>query len=96
MRELGYGAGYKYAHAYVDAYAPQEYLPEVLRGAVWYVPYRVRLREDCQGADGVVGGTEEEGDGRREATEWGWTNELVPSVRLTFRRTVFPSPCWYW
>jgi putative ATPase len=38
MRELGYGAGYKYAHAYDDAYAPQEYLPETLRGATWYVP----------------------------------------------------------
>ena len=38
MRELGYGAGYKYAHAYDDAYAPQEYLPEALRGATWYVP----------------------------------------------------------
>jgi putative ATPase len=37
-RELGYGAGYKYAHAYEDAYAPQEYLPETLRGAAWYVP----------------------------------------------------------
>jgi putative ATPase len=38
MRELGYGAGYKYAHGYADAYAPQEYLPEPLRGATWYVP----------------------------------------------------------
>ena len=37
-RELGYGAGYKYAHAYEDAYAPQEYLPEALRGAAWYAP----------------------------------------------------------
>lgn len=37
-RELGYGAGYKYAHGYEDAYAPQEYLPEALRGATWYVP----------------------------------------------------------
>jgi putative ATPase len=37
-RELGYGAGYKYAHAFEDAYAPQEYLPETLRGATWYVP----------------------------------------------------------
>jgi putative ATPase len=37
-RELGYGAGYKYAHAYEDAYAPQEYLPEALLGAAWYTP----------------------------------------------------------
>lgn len=49
MRELGYGAGYKYAHAYGDAYAPQEYLPEALRGAKWYVPtdagYEKTVRE---------------------------------------------------
>jgi putative ATPase len=48
-RELGYGAGYKYAHAYEDAYAPQEYLPETLRGAAWYVPtesgYEKTVRE---------------------------------------------------
>jgi putative ATPase len=48
-RELGYGAGYKYAHAYEDAYAPQEYLPEALRGAAWYVPtdsgYEKTVRE---------------------------------------------------
>jgi putative ATPase len=37
-RALGYGAGYNYAHAYEDAYAPQEYLPEVLRDAAWYAP----------------------------------------------------------
>ena len=49
MQELGYGAGYKYAHAYEDAYAPQEYLPEALRGAVWYSPtdsgYEKTVRE---------------------------------------------------
>jgi len=38
MKGLGYGAGYKYAHAHGDAYAPQEYLPEALRGASWYLP----------------------------------------------------------
>src|SRR5947208_2277412 len=38
MEELGYGAGYKYAHAYEDAYVPQDYLPEALRGATWYLP----------------------------------------------------------
>src|SRR5438034_3979073 len=38
MKELGYGAGYKYAHDYDGAYVPQEYLPEVLRGARWYEP----------------------------------------------------------
>src|SRR6185295_2888948 len=38
LKELGYGAGYKYAHDYDDAYVPQEYLPEPLRGARWYEP----------------------------------------------------------
>src|SRR5438093_3805554 len=38
MQELGYGAGYEYAHAFEHAYVPQEYLPEVLRGASWYQP----------------------------------------------------------
>ena len=38
MKDLGYGEGYKYAHVYEHAYVPQEYLPEVLRGAKWYQP----------------------------------------------------------
>ena len=38
MKELGYGVGYKYAHDYDEAYVPQEYLPEALRGARWYEP----------------------------------------------------------
>ena len=38
MKELGYGADYQYAHDHADAYTPQEYLPDVLRGAQWYQP----------------------------------------------------------
>jgi putative ATPase len=38
MEELGYGAGYQYAHDHAHAYTPQEYLPEALRGARWYEP----------------------------------------------------------
>jgi len=38
MEELGYGAGYQYAHGFEHAYVPQEYLPEVLRGTRWYEP----------------------------------------------------------
>jgi putative ATPase len=38
MKDLGYGAGYKYAHAHDNAYAPQEYLPNALQGAKWYEP----------------------------------------------------------
>ena len=38
MKELGYGAGYKYAFDSTNAYLPQEYLPETLRGPRWYQP----------------------------------------------------------
>jgi len=38
MKDLGYGAGYKYAFDSEQAYLPQEYLPEALRGASWYAP----------------------------------------------------------
>jgi putative ATPase len=38
MKDLGYGSGYQYAHTMPEAYTPQEYLPEALRGAVYYEP----------------------------------------------------------
>jgi putative ATPase len=38
MKELGYHEGYQYAHAVPEAYIPQEYLPEALRGAAFYAP----------------------------------------------------------
>jgi putative ATPase len=38
MKELGYGAGYQYAHAVPEAYIPQEYLPERVAGQVLYSP----------------------------------------------------------
>jgi putative ATPase len=38
MKELGYGDGYQYAHAVPEAYIPQEYLPERLRGRQLYEP----------------------------------------------------------
>jgi putative ATPase len=38
MKDLGYGAGYRYDHAEGGHAAGQEYLPEVLRGAKWYEP----------------------------------------------------------
>jgi putative ATPase len=49
MKELGYGEGYQYAHDHPDAYVPQDYLPEPLRGAHWYSPsefgYEKTVRE---------------------------------------------------
>ena len=38
MKTLGYGKNYKYAHNYKDAFVPQDYLPEQLRGRVFYEP----------------------------------------------------------
>ncbi len=38
MKELGYHAGYQYAHDVSEAYIPQEYLPEKLRGRTFYQP----------------------------------------------------------
>jgi putative ATPase len=38
MKELGYGAGYQYAHDAPEAYIPQEYLPARLEGARFYEP----------------------------------------------------------
>jgi putative ATPase len=38
MRELGYHEGYQYAHNVPEAYIPQEYLPDKLKGQVFYEP----------------------------------------------------------
>jgi putative ATPase len=38
MKELGYHGGYQYAHDVPEAYIPQEYLPEKLRGRTFYQP----------------------------------------------------------
>jgi putative ATPase len=38
MKELGYHEGYQYAHSVPEAYIPQEYLPDKLRGTRFYEP----------------------------------------------------------
>ena len=38
MKELDYGKDYKYAHDYDDSYVPQEYLPDEIKGEVFYQP----------------------------------------------------------
>jgi putative ATPase len=38
MKELGYNRGYRYAHDSPDAYLPQDYLPDQLRDALFYIP----------------------------------------------------------
>jgi putative ATPase len=38
MKELGYGAGYQYAHSAPEGYQPQDYLPDEVRDRVFYEP----------------------------------------------------------
>ena len=49
MKDLGYGAGYQYAHNSAEAFIPQVYLPDVLREATFYEPgpfgYEKRVAE---------------------------------------------------
>jgi putative ATPase len=49
MKELGYGKGYRYAHDSPEAYLPQEYLPDELKGKTFYTPggfgYEKRVAE---------------------------------------------------
>ena len=48
MKDLGYGEGYRYAHASENAYLPQEYLPEALRGQTWYQPTEFGFEKDIK------------------------------------------------
>lgn len=57
MKELDYGAGYKYAHDFPGHFVQQDFLPESLKGKILYEPaanpaeerVRQRLREDWKG-----------------------------------------------
>jgi len=46
MKDLGYGAGYQYAHDVPEAYIPQEYLPDSLRGTTLYEPSRMGFERE--------------------------------------------------
>ena len=48
MADLGYAQGYKYAHEYEGAYVEQDYLPERLRGRVYYRPTNRGLEAEIQ------------------------------------------------
>ena len=49
MKDLGYGVGYKYAHDYPGNIVNQEYLPEEMRGTIYYKPtvngYERKIKE---------------------------------------------------
>jgi putative ATPase len=38
MKDLNYGKDYKYAHDYEESYVPQDYLPEDIKGELFYQP----------------------------------------------------------
>lgn len=38
MKEIGYGKNYQYAHSFESNFTPQEYLPEKIKGTVFYNP----------------------------------------------------------
>jgi putative ATPase len=46
MKELGYHRGYRYAHDSPDAYLPQEYLPDELRGSEFYTPRQMGFERE--------------------------------------------------
>src|SRR5690606_36227461 len=49
MKNIGYGANYKYAHAYEGNFVDQEFLPQELSGTVLYSPQKnpaeIKIRE---------------------------------------------------
>ncbi|MBR9757749.1 MAG: replication-associated recombination protein A [Algicola sp.] len=47
MKDLGYGDNYKYAHNYDNNFAPQEFLPEEIKGTTLYTPGN-NARENAQ------------------------------------------------
>jgi len=52
MADLGYGVGYRYAHDFPGHIVDQEYLPEEIRGTVYYEPsqngYEQKVRDWLQ------------------------------------------------
>ncbi len=49
MRQLGYGNGYKYAHDYPGNIVKQDYMPDAMKGTIYYNPtsngYEARISE---------------------------------------------------
>ncbi len=49
MEQLGYGIGYKYAHDYKNNIVKQEFLPDEMKGTIYYNPtqngYEARIKE---------------------------------------------------
>ena len=48
MKDLGYGADYHYDHNDPDHYAPQDYLPEKLKGKKFYLPGKFGFEKEIR------------------------------------------------
>jgi putative ATPase len=48
MKKMGYGKNYKYAHSYEGNFADQEFLPEALKGTVFYDPGKNPREEELR------------------------------------------------
>ncbi len=48
MKDMGYGAGYQYAHDFQDALVEQEHLPEQLKGRKYYIPSDSGLEKEVK------------------------------------------------
>lgn len=46
MRDLGYGAGYQYAHDAPDAFVPQDYLPDEVADVTFYAPGAMGMEQE--------------------------------------------------
>jgi putative ATPase len=72
MKELGYHQGYRYAHSSPDAYLPQEYLPDALRGREFYTPgtfgHEKKIAERLDWWAKLKGGEEERDRERKDAS----------------------------
>jgi putative ATPase len=70
MKELGYHRGYRYAHDSADAYLPQEYLPDVLRGRSFYTPgafgHEKKIAERLEWWEKLKGGEERRERGEKD------------------------------
>jgi putative ATPase len=73
MRQMGYGAGYRYPHDYEGALAEQDYLPEELLSRRYYEPsergYEIRIREYLERARRSRPGSAGKGDPEPDSGE---------------------------
>ncbi len=72
MKELGYHQGYRYAHSSPDAYLPQVYLPDALRGREFYTPgpfgHEKKIAERLDWWAKLKGGEEERKRGGKDVS----------------------------